>query len=344
MITTETDIIGHLATWMQTTHESKVAAVQLPMGLGADLVYQAVERAGIEPVYVSMSGMGGVDLDSAARSPIAVTFKKKVIIVLEFDAIVSSDPTIAKHVAAAIKLDKVQILLVAHSFRAKAADLPKGHAFFEVQVNTDPHYEVRKVSKFDSLRDSIRDKGLAGAEAALQGIMQDYRGDGIAMGGVFDNYLVNGVDYQNIAEAFSWSDAVSEGMCRAGNYDDQYTFVPVTMTALAFADAPKHGTVTTFGTVWSKMNAMYAKVNSSRALVNKMRESGSRSTWGVVQGFDALRGMMQSRLAENDIEGAARVARSAGLDSASVLALMRLWKSKYSLAMHAKVKKLLDAD
>lgn len=326
---------------MRTDHQPKVAAVQLPMGLGAQCVYDAVQHADVEPVYVSMSGMGGVDLDSAARSPIAVTFKKKIIVVLEFDAILASDPTIAKQVAAAIKLDKVHVVLVAHSFRAKAADLPKGHAVFEVRVDQDPHLGVQQSSKFNGHRDSVHDKGLAGAEAALKGIVQDYRGDGIAVGGVFDNYLVSGVDYPRIAEAFSWMDAVSERMCCSGNYDDQYTFVPVTIAAHAFARNKKHGEVTTFGTVWSKMNAMYAKVNTSRTLLSKMRESGSRNSWGITQGLDLVRCMIQSRLAENDIQGAAQVAAHAGLDSASVLALMRLWKSKYSLTTHAKVKKLL---
>lgn len=340
---TKEEIIPALVTWLSESHDTKVAAVQLPMGLDSeDMMKRVVEEAHVEPVYVSMHGLAGVDLASAARSPIAVTFKKKVIIVFEYDAIASSDQSTMLHVSAAIKLNTVPCILVGNTFKAKAIDVPKKSTLFTV-VSDDPHDHIRVVYSMPGKKDSMLDKGLAGAEAALQGIQQDYRGDGIALGGVFDNYLVETPGLDTIAEAFSWADVVSEGMCRAGAFDDVYSFVPVSTAAHVFKDHKKKTMIATFGTVWSKTNAMYAKVNNSRTIARTIAEAGkSTCAWKPTDGLDHVRGMITSSLGVG-VQQTAEVAKNAGLSSASLLLLMRLWKSKYTLATHAKVKKILDA-
>jgi hypothetical protein len=344
----KSELITALATWIREDHAVRVAAVQLPMGIPADaMCREAVAQAGAEPVYVSMQGLAGTDLGAAARSPMAVTFKKKVIVVFEFDAMVSSDQTLLGHVAAAIKLNRVPVVLVGNSFRAKATDLPKGHAFFDV-VSENPHDYIRAVTKFSGRPDSLRDKGLAGAEAALRGIQQDYRGDGIALGGVYDNYLggtsaIPVADLLIIAEAFSWADVVSEGMCRACNFEDPYSYVPVSTAAAVLAGAGAPVPIATFGTVWSKTNAMYAKVNNMRALSRGMVEAGSAYAWTATTGLDCVRSMVARAVGEGDVQKAARVARDAGVSPAALLSLMRLWKSKYTLATHAKVRRAMEA-
>ena len=333
------EIIELLATWIRGDHAVKVAAVQLPMGMdSAAVVRVAVERAGAEPVWLSMGGVAGVDVASAARSPMAVTFKKKVIVVDEFDAIVASDPATSAAIGAAIKVNRVPVVLVANSFRSKAAELPRGHAAFALKDGPPP--EVRAI--FAAPPDSLRDKGLDGAEAALAGVRQDYRGDGIALGGVFDNYPACAPAFDQIAEAFSSADVISEGMCRAGHFDDPYSFLPVAVAAWACRDGPTHPPrIATFGTVWSKTNAMYAKVNGARAVSKAIRESGSRTEWAPVGGLDFARSMVASAIARDDVPGAAAVARAVGVQAAGLLTIMRLWKAKYTLATHGKVKKLL---
>jgi hypothetical protein len=334
------EIIPALATWL-TTSSGMVAAVQLPMGMDSDVIRKAVEHANFEPVYVSMHGLAGIDLASAAWSPLAVTFKKKVIVVFEYDAISNSDQSTMLQVSAAIKVGKVPVVLVGTTFKAKAIDVPKHSTLFTV-VSDDPHDHIRAVSGVSNKKDSMLDKGLAGAEAALQGIQQDYRGDGIAFGGVFDNYIVDNPRLDEIADAFSWADVVSEGMCRAGAFDDVYSFVPVSTAALVFRDTKTKPTVVTFGTVWSKTNAMYAKVNNARTISRTITEAGkSICSWKTTDGLDYIRVMIVNAL-KKGVHETAIVAKNAGLSASSLLLLMRFWKSKYTLATHAKVKKILD--
>jgi hypothetical protein len=308
------------------------------MGASSEFIRKAVDIAGAEAVWLSMGGVAGVDIASAAKCPIAVTFKKKVIIVNEFDAIVSNDPTTFLHITAAIKTNKVPVVLVGNSFRSKASELPKGHAFFHLAVDPTITRDTR---------DTTRDKGLEGAEQALKGIDHAYRGDGIALGGVFDNYLATlsgtaGLESAGrIAEAFSESDVVSEGLRRGGAFDDPYSFVPVSTAARVFANTQTIPKIVTFGTVWSKTNAMYAKTNSTRIVTKSIMEGGSRQDWKPEAGIDYVRLMVQSALARGDVDAAADVATRAGLSHAALLAVMRLWKSKYTLSTHGKIKKLM---
>ena len=341
MVTKE-EIIPVLATWL-VSGAGMVAAVKLPMGLDSGVIKHAVARADFEPVYVSMHGLAGVDLASAARSPIAVTFKKKVIVVFEYDAIASSDQSTMLQVSAAIKFNKVPVVLVGTTFKAKAIDVPK-HATLFVVESDDPHDHIRAISKFSGKKDNMMDKGLAGAEAALRGIQQDYRGDGIALGGVFDNYLnAPTPGFVDIADAFSWADVVSESMCRGGVFEDIYSFVPVSTAAHAFRDVTLAPKIVTFGTVWSKTNAMYAKVNNAKNVSKNVSEVGkSVYLWKTTDGLDHVRGMIVASLSHKTIPETAALVKAAGLDAGSLLSLMRLWKSKYTLATHAKIKKLLE--
>ncbi len=336
----EEEIIDALATWIAGDHAVKVAAVKLPMGVTSTCVRHALKRASVEPVWLSMGSVAGVDIAAAAKSPMAVTFKKKVIVVDEFDAIVQNDQTTFTAITAAIKINKVPVVLIGNSFRSKATELPKGHTMFEVACT--PDNDIRVI--FADTPDRLDDKGVAGAEAALHGVDRDYRGDGIALGGVFDNYLVAGTpEFSLIAQAFSDADVIGEGMCRAGFFDDPYSFLPVTTAATVFRHSSTQRTpppVTTFGTVWSKTNAMYAKVNSARAVAKALRDTGkSALVMTPHTGLDWLRCMIVSALARNDIQLAAERAKAAGLDASHVLSIMRLWKSKYTLATHGKVKK-----
>lgn len=331
----EEEIIEALSTWIRTNHDTKVAAVQVPMGNDAPLVKRAVERADAEPVYISMGGVAGVDIASAAHTPIAVTFKKKVIVVYEFDAIVSCDPSTCAAISAAIKKNRVPVILIANSFRSKGSELPKGHVFFSLNQNDVIPIYSKKI------------KGIDGAKDALRGVEAEYRGDGIALGGVFDNYLNHAttpIDAAlRIANSFSSADIAAEGMRRCGCFDDPYSFLPISMASHVFRELGATPTIGTFGTVWSKTNAMYAKMNSGRVVERAMVDAGSRQAWHAAAGIDMVRCMVSAALARDDVRGAADVADRAGLTPAALLATMRLWKTKYNLATHAKIRKSINS-
>ena len=329
----EEEIIEALSTWIREDHVTKVAAVQVPTGNDAPFVKRAVEHSDAEPVYISMGGVAGIDIASAAQTPIAVTFKKKVIIVYEFDAIVSCDPSTCAAISAAIKKNRVPVILVANSFRSKGSELPKGHVFFSLAEKNDviPIY-------------SKKIKGIDGAKDALRGVEAEYRGDGIALGGVFDNYLNHATPIDaalRIANSFSSADIAAESMRRCGCFDDPYSFLPISMASHVFRELGATPTIGTFGTVWSKTNAMYAKMNSSRVVERAMVDAGSRQAWHAAAGIDTVRCMVSAALARDDVREAADVADRAGLTHAALLATMRLWKTKYTLATHAKIRKVM---
>ena len=107
------------------THAPKTCLLTIPEGLVIiDDVHRAVKEANMESVCIDMNGLQGIDLYAASRSPIAVTFRRKIIVVFDYDAIVSSNQAFVSHITNAIKLDIVPVLLVAQEMTGKVATLP----------------------------------------------------------------------------------------------------------------------------------------------------------------------------------------------------------------------------
>lgn len=335
MIVTRQNFIETLTQWLLQDHDVKTVKIETQSGARL-AVEEAIVQANMEPVRISMQGLQGVDMASASKSPIAVTFKRKVIIVYDYDAIVSGDQSLLNHVNTAIRTNMVPIVLVGKTVTGKAATLPiKGYHTITIQ---NDEYEVIAITK--DKKDTFEDKGIEGAINALRGRHDlDYRGDGIAFGGVFDNYLTNSSrlsidELSNISDTYSWSEATGEVLCENGMYEDPYTFVPVTTAAAYFSKEDK-GLVKTFGQVWSKTNAMYAKMNSIHALQTMVRPIGYFSQ---VDGFDHIRNILLQHISNQEYEKVANVAKSMGITASGLLSLMRLWKCKYTLSIHAKIK------
>lgn len=330
------DFVPALTQWLKQRHDVRTIVVQTMSGARL-MVEDAVKRANMEPVRITTHGLQGVNLQVACQSPIAVTFRRKVIIVYDYDAIVSSDQTLLNHINAAVKTNVVPVVLVGQPVRGKAATLPvKGYHTMCIQ---NDEYEIRAIT-YDT-KDTFDDKGLDGAVQSLRGRVDvDYRGDGIAFGGVYDNYLTNSSDttiddIQRIAEAYSWSDANTEAMCQAGAFEDPYTHVPVSTAAAVFQGRRTKGTVGTFGQVWSKTNAMYSKVNAVHSLQVATRACGAMTQ---IDGFDWLRSMIVQYIQQRRYGDVAALATSLGITPPKLLLLMRLWKCKYTLSVHAKIK------
>jgi hypothetical protein len=328
------DIIPALATWLADPPGMKLAAVTIPFGTDAQFVTRAVDLADVEPIYVTMHGLAGIDLAAAVQCPIAVTFRKKVVVVFDYDAIVANDPQTAATIAAAMKTDRVPFVVVANAFRGKT-ELPKGHWAIALRASSSNAAAAPVVRR--------KDKGLAGAEAALSGnVTEQYRGDGIALGAVFDNYLEKPIDALYVADYFSAADVIGEQLCRAGEFEDPFSFMPITAAALEYERAGHHlGPISTFGTVWSKTNAMYAKLKNARDVALAFTAAGSRlGAWTPITGIDLVRAMLCA--AAPDVERLAAIGTSLGVSPGIVLLIMRLWKTKYTLSTHGKVKRAMQ--
>lgn len=334
-----------LTTWLKEPGDPKTCLVTIPEGVVVvDEIHAAVEGAGMESVCIDMNGLHGVDLYSAARSPIAVTFRRKVIVVFDYDAIVSHNQPFLTHITSAMKLNIVPVVLVAQHMTGKTATLPvKGHHVITVPLPPPPppppeeEYEITIVY---SKKDTFEDKGLLGAQHALCGRTDvDYRGDNIAYGGVFDSYLESCPNdaAHNIAEAYSWSDVVGDTMYGVAE-NDVYSFVPLMTTAAVFSSRPSTSKkVKSFGVVWSKNNARYAKVKNIQTIQSTMLDVQKR-TLGLLNGMDFCRTWITTMCRQKEYARAAAFATQLGLTPQTLILLMRLWKTKYTLSIHAKVK------
>jgi hypothetical protein len=343
------NVCEQLTTWMHqtATHAPKTCLLTIPEGLVIiDDVHRAVKEANMESVCIDMNGLQGIDLYAASRSPIAVTFRRKIIVVFDYDAIVSSNQAFVSHITNAIKLDIVPVLLVAQEMTGKVATLPV-KTYQDIRVAPPPPDETPaatekedeyKITIIYSKKDQYEDKGLLGAKYALEGRTDiDYRGDNIAFGGVYDSYLAACPDDRAhlIAEAYSWADVMGDAMFGG---DDMYSFFPLTTTATVFANARKKGKVKTFGVVWSKNNARFARLKNINQIRRSMLESGNMTLLSLCDGLDSCRTLLTQCVHAKDYKKTGDVARSFGLTPQTLLLLMRLWNTKYTVSIHAKVK------
>jgi len=333
-------LVDELTSWLKQPGDPKTCLVTLPNGLVIlDDIHTAVTRANMDSVCIDMNGLNGVDMYSAARSPIAVTFRRKVIVVFDYDAIVSNNQPFLTHITTAMKLNIVPVVLVAQEMTGKTATLPvKHHHTITVEHPPEVSSDEYAITIVYGKKDTFDDKGLIGAQHALEGRTDvDYRGDNIAYGGVYDSYLEScpNTSACTVAEAYSWSDVIGDSMY--GIADDLYSYVPLMTAATAFSSSSKRGTVKSFGVVWSKNNARYAKVKNIQTIQRTMLDTQKR-IFGICDGLDFCRSILTKFIHAKQYADAARFATRIGLDAQSLILLMRLWKTKYTLSIHAKVK------
>ena len=191
-----------------------------------------------------------------------------------------------------------------------------------------------------SKKDTHEDKGLLGAKYALEGRFDnDFRGANLAYGGVYDTYLEScpSDGAHLIAEAYSWSDVLEDSMFGT---DDIYSFLPLMTTATVFSKAAKQGKVKTFGVVWSKNNARYAKVKNIQQIQWAMLES-QKSSLTLCDGIDSYRTLLTHCIHAKEYEKAGQIATQIGLTPQTLILLMRTWKTKYTMSIHAKVKQFM---
>jgi len=327
-----------LLAWLDAPTCLCVAVGGVPGAGSTSVVRDALAQRDVEAIWLATGAVAGVHLESAASSTVAVNGKRKVIVIDEFDAIVAADPQTTSSISAIIKKGVVPLVFIAHGdpagWRTKVGDMiPKQAARIHVAA---PDLAERPTPV----------KGLDGAAIALKGIddsavLAAFRGDGIASGAVFDNYPKYAKSFDDaraIADAFSAHDAIQDSMARAGVHDDPYAAVPIATAALHCA-ARTDVAIGTFGNVWSKNNAMYAKKSTIRAITRERIDRGMPCLLTAFDGLDAVRRMLQNAIDRGAWAEAAAIAERAGLASTGVLGVMRLWASGYTLSTHAKVRK-----
>ena len=321
------EIYSTISTWLSTRSDgtNMVLSVETRTDI-ADDVERACRDASMELVRVGV-GYAPVDLTFVCASPIAVTFKRKVVIVYHYDAIVASDVGMSSSINAAAKSNVVPMILMGT----------------EVKLSLK---NIEKIEVIDPLapKPVNRTKGIDGASAALLGQQTDFSGDNMAFGGVFDNYLSNRPeidDASTIAESFSVSERMSESLCRSGVFNnDPYTFVPLQTASLVFREMHNRGCalsgrVKTFGQVWSKTNSMYAKLGVQKKVCRALaRATGS----GCVADVYGIQMMFVQALKANEITRAAKIVHDVGLTAVDVNNMMRLSLHPYPASLHAKVK------
>lgn len=335
--------VESLTTWC-VSDSTTLTTCQIIVPEGENIfqdVRMAVSNASMEPVIVDMNGLHGVDLASAARSPIAVTFKRKVIIVFDYDAIVGNNQPFLTHITSAIKLCIVPVILVMQEIKGKNSVLPikTVHTITIESPPTPPPPDDEYPIIVKYRKDTFQDKGLEGAIKALEGCTDiEYRGDNIANGGVFDSYLdsaIPGSMIHMVSEAYSWSDIIADSMY--GTCDDMYSYVPITTAAHIFSNAGIRGRLKSFGVVWSKNNARYVKMKNIQSITQSVLEE-NKILMPLLSGLDCFRTMLTVLIHRKEFDRAAELVCDLGLSPPQVLLFMRLWKTKYTLSMHAKIK------
>ena len=330
--------------WLTSVPSRKapaVCAVGGPPGAGCTtLVARGIADAGWDAVWIAAGAVAGVDLQQAASSAVAVTGRRKIIVVDEFDALTAADPVTTAVIATILKKGVVPIVLIAHgppaAWRTKAGELvPK---------------DAERIAVPGTVSTRNNNKGLVGAAVALSGggdvVPTAFRGDGIASGAVYDNYAKYAKTFEDaarIADVFSAHDAIQDVMARGGVHEDPYAALPIATAAISCASRPPDDIeIKTFGSIWSKTNAMYAKKGSVRAICRRLHETvPGGTTMRPHDGLDLVRLAVQGCVRRGALDEAAAVARAAGLDPATLLATMRLWPGSYTLGVHGKIRKLL---
>lgn len=334
-----------------TDPESKNGVVLGCTGMGlTGLVRRCCERHDLDPVWMSVSLSFGHEFIKRAASTKSVTGRRKVMVFDEFEALSVNDVHVLN------KLD-IPVVYIAHGFRGRVAAAVQKAVVFRFPAPTAEHvfgvlrdvypgvdaetlFRIAKNANGDirgakvAVESGFHDRGtrlLDGLDLAHKALHDDacsvtdvFRGaDGTAVSAVFENYL-GAKSEVSCAEAFSVGDVLPEA----------YSVFAV--AAVGHAPCVHTGDTVKFGTLWSKASSLVAKQANVRAI------AFSRATRGLPTLFDVQDlGVLRAMILAVGPEHAARIAGAAGLDPTALLAVMRLFKCKYTLGFHAKVKKHL---
>lgn len=162
--------------------------------------------------------------------------------------------------------------------------------------------------------------------------------------GVFESYWQTSTNIDDVVayvDSASAADVVDEVIHGKHRWDLLDVHGSLT-TASAAITLPKGRTVQLhkYGAVWNKAYQLCSKTKTLKAIQAARSARGLPTMPATELAF--LRFMVSAALASRGgLEAAADTCRTAGLDAAACLGVMRLWGTGYRLGTHNKLKKLL---
>lgn len=194
---------------------------------------------------------------------------------------------------------------------------------------------------------SVVDMTFDGDVHSIQDALTVASGDPTVVSlGLFESY---GLD-PDIAEAFSIADVMEEFMFARQRWDlsDVHAAMAVAYPALHVShNASKNTTVKrskesqqkfSYGMVWSRAHLQASKARLLKT-VGAQRADAGFTTFLTIQDLAWIRTMVMT--AESQKDPTSMKAVVGGLKPSGVLAIMRLWKGKYTQSTHARVVKML---
>ena len=190
-------------------------------------------------------------------------------------------------------------------------------------------------------------------DAALEGTVTTVR-DALAMAagdptvvslGLFESYGLS----PHVADAFSAADVMEEFMFGHQRWElaDAHAALAVAYPAVsmslasAAAARPPPSTVATkfsYGMVWSRAHLQAAKLRLTKTIATQRADAGLPANLSTLD-LAWVRTMVMAADEAKDSAALAHVLH--GMQPAGVLAIMRLWKGKYTQSMHSRVCKSL---
>lgn len=160
--------------------------------------------------------------------------------------------------------------------------------------------------------------------------------------GIFENYHLTSPDISTcawIADVYSIADVIDEAAYGKQHWDLVPYYVALTSAAASQLPTPckKKVQFDKFGTVWSKENNARSKARSLGKVLT------ARATRGLALLPTTDMAFVRNIISRSVRQGTVRYVRTLGMTAEEIINIMRLWKCKYTLTDHAKVKNLLAA-
>jgi hypothetical protein len=337
-----------------------------PRGSGLTTsVRRLVAERGVEAIWISAATRQPRRLLCAGgTSCYSVTMHRKVIVIDEADAVLSGDcaQDVADHLKKRADFP-CPILLLSCNTRvalARVMDVVTSSRrpfskFVAACDDTDQRAASLDEAFGDSadLRDDGEGDGVNGAckilfgpvkPTSLESALRIHDMDGaVTSAALFENYALgtNVADASGFADACSTADMLEECMrgeqrWELGEYANA-TRVAAALVCIGPQCTRPVGTLK-FGSVWSKSHNLAAKAKAFRSF-NRARRAKHLSCLSI-EDVGTYRTLIMALVRAKRYVDIAR-GPAGGLNSTALLAAMRLWSGKYTLAVHGHVKKHL---
>lgn len=352
--------------WMEGCTHGMLVISAAQRGCGVTTLLECfVRELGLDAIWIHQPIRGArAFLEDATRGRRTALGQKKVLILDPFDAI-CTEATCAADIQEYLKkgLSRVPVIVAGHHLRvnrSKVTDITKKLDARAVTWVEFPPLDVHKVlallgpsaaslwestggdlrnclqsQRFGDLR-AVKDDRVDGFDAiarivhaepslGLRDAARLVEGDAnMIAGGVFENYPTwsSLASCERVSDAMSVADIFEKAMYtkNAWGLSGPHS---ACIAAVTLEPRAKKLAMEKYGTVWSRENN------------KKTKEKSLQKVGMTAQEVALIRTILVAAVARGDVETVRRFAAQYG-GADTVLAIMRLWKTKYTLAMHKK--------